>query len=366
MPKVPASHGGSHGGAAYTAGLDPSRVALIIETRPSSVIPALLSHFIATVPPAWIVKMVGTPESFSVVEKARSLQQHIASRKLELQYLPSYWPMNSSETVSQTLTNLTFYADFLAPAEWLLMFQTDSIICAASEQSIDDWVAKNYSWVGAPWNSDVPGGNGGLSLRHIPSIVEVLQKESRPVGHPQWEDLWITERLKNAAPAKEELYFSVESLYVEYPLGYHLRGSGKLVEFSVWGNKTRKRHIFDYCPETKILMGNMDLEAPNDGALLKQELAADAEKAREDAGLPATPAAPADPAEETRKAEEEKEMLATLADVTKELSEEAEDAPGASEFVSEGDRGRNSVASKASEAEVRPKATQNSPHYADS
>ncbi|KFX95658.1 hypothetical protein V495_07276 [Pseudogymnoascus sp. VKM F-4514 (FW-929)] len=283
MPKIPET---THTGAAAAAGataLDPTRIALIIETRATNVLPALLSHFVATLPPAWVVKLVGSQEAFSVVHKSHSLKQHIASKKLQLQELPSYYPVDSSESISQTLTNVTFYSEFLAPAEWALFFQTDSIICSASEQNIDDWVAKGYDWTGAPWNGDVPGGNGGLSLRHIPPIVEVLKKESREPGHRQWEDTWVCERLKNAAPASEEVYFSVESLYVERPLGYHIRGSGKLQDPIVWSNATRRRQIFDYCPETKILLGNMGMEPMEDADNRKKEQEADAKKAKEDA-----------------------------------------------------------------------------------
>jgi hypothetical protein len=283
MPKVPDTTHTSQGGGAVAPGLDPSRIALIIETRATNVLPPLLSHFVATLPPAWIVKLVGSQEAFSVVHKSHSLKQHIASKKLQLQELPSYYPVDSSESISQTLTNITFYSEFLAPAEWALFFQTDSIICSASEQNIDDWVAKGYDWTGAPWNGDVPGGNGGLSLRHIPAIVEVLKKESREPGHRQWEDAWICERLKNAAPAQEEFKFSVESHFVERPLGYHIRGSGKLQDPVIWSNATRRRYIFDYCPETKILLGNMGMEPMDDGEQRLEEIKKDEEKAKADA-----------------------------------------------------------------------------------
>lgn len=270
--------------------LDPTRVALIVETRPEKVLPGLLAHMIGTIPPQWIVKMVGTNESFGPVRKARALQQHIQSTKLQLVDLPDYYEMTSQETVSQTFTNITFYRDFLAPAEWVLMFQTDSIICAASEQSLDDWVAKGYSWVGAPWNMDVPGGNGGLSLRHVPTIVDMLKTKSRPVGYRQWEDTWLAEMLVDtAAPPVEEIHFSVESIYTEYPLGYHLRGSGLLMDGGVWSNGTRRRQIFEYCPEVKMLLGNMQRQASDDAKRLLEEKRLDENVWRKEQGLPLIP-----------------------------------------------------------------------------
>lgn len=138
-----------------TPSLDKKRVALIIETRPASVLPELLAHMISVLPPQWVVKMVGTNESLASTLSSRSLGYHLKSTKLQLVNLPDHYPMTRQETVSQTLTNITFYRHFMASAERISMFQTDSIICAASKQSVDDWVDKNYSWVGAPGFKDV-------------------------------------------------------------------------------------------------------------------------------------------------------------------------------------------------------------------
>lgn len=287
---APAAAGAKPVAAGVVPALDPKRVALIIETRPEQVLAPLLAHMIATVPPQWVVKMVGTKDSFGPVLKSRALKQHIKSTKLQLVDLPDHYPMTDQEKVSQTLTNITFYRDFLAPAEWLLVFQTDSIICANSEQSLDDWVAKGYSWVGAPWNMDVPGGNGGLSLRHVPSIVEVLKKHTREENYRQWEDTWLAEMLvETAAPPIEEIHFSVESIYTEYPLGYHLRGSGKLMDGGVWSNGTRRRQIFEYCPEVKMLLGNMQRQASDDAKRLLEEKRLDENVWRKAQGLPLIP-----------------------------------------------------------------------------
>jgi hypothetical protein len=241
--------------------LDPTRVALIMETRPQPLLPAVLSQFINNVPPAWIVRFVGSQEAFSVAMSSASITRHVKSGKLVLTEIPDFYPINSSESISTTLTNLTFYSEFLKPAEWILLFQTDSMICSASEQTLDDWVEKGYSWVGAPWHLGSSGGNGGLSLRHVPSIIEVLQNGTRKANSPLWEDRWLCDRLTNKAPPQVEMTFSVESVYYERPLGYHLRGSGKLMDPKVWKNDTRTQQIFSYCPETKIIVGNLKLES---------------------------------------------------------------------------------------------------------
>lgn len=240
--------------------LDPTRVALIIETRPIPHLPALLTAFIGTVPPQWIVKVVGLDVVFDFIRSSPSLVHHLNTGKLMLQEITPNYPTTDNEALSQTLTNHSFYGEFLAPAEWILMFQTDSMICSASNQTLDDWVEKGYDWVGAPWNIDVAGGNGGLSLRHVPAILRLLEKEQRIPEDPQWEDVWLCDRLTNAAPPSIEVHFSVESIYTERPLGYHLRGSGKLLDPVIWSNQTRKKQVLTYCPEIKIVLGNMGLE----------------------------------------------------------------------------------------------------------
>ena len=77
------------------------------------------------------------------------MQRYEASGKLNLVELPSQWSSDSRENASRMLTALSFYKDFLRPAEWLLVFQPDSVLCANSEQDLNDWLA--YDWVGAPW-----------------------------------------------------------------------------------------------------------------------------------------------------------------------------------------------------------------------
>jgi len=257
-PTTNASSAGSKGSlATANTNLDPTRVALLLETRPLPHLPALLAHFISVLPAPWVFRFVGSPEANSLISSS-SLSAHIKTGKLVITELPAKWTITDQETISVTLTDPTFYKDFLAPAEWLLMFQSDSIVCAASEHNIEDWIAQNYSWVGAPWNMEVKGGNGGLSLRHIPPIIKVLEKEVRQPG-PPWEDRWICDRLLQLDDARMpgpevEAQFSVESQWNEKPFGYHLMGSGKTLVPNIWDNKERKEHIFKYCPEVKIVL----------------------------------------------------------------------------------------------------------------
>ncbi|KAM3068460.1 hypothetical protein ACMFMG_009601 [Clarireedia jacksonii] len=252
--------------------LDPSRVALLLETRPLPHLPALLAHFISVLPPQWAFRFVGSPEANALISSS-SLSYHIKTGKLVVDELPPKYDIKSQESISTTLTDLSFYKEFLAPAEWLLMFQSDSIICAASEHSIEDFVSAHYSWVGAPWNMAVKGGNGGFSLRHVPTILKILEKEIRQPGSV-WEDRWLCDRLvemdeANMPGPEVEVLFSVESQWTEKPLGYHLIGSGKFMVQEIWGNEDRRKHIMEYCPEVKIIL---DVELLSEVKKLEDEL----------------------------------------------------------------------------------------------
>lgn len=254
--------------------LDHTKVALLLETRAIAHLPALLTHFISVLPGEWTVRFVGSDESLGMARKSVSLSNHIASGKLVLTELPEQYPINSQENISATLTDLSFYKEFLAPAEWLLVFQSDSIICSASEHSINEWVDKNHTWVGAPWHMDNRyGGNGGLSLRHVPIIIKLLETEKR-VANSDWEDRWLCDRLgvmegANMPPPSVEREFSVEGIWSDRPFGYHLRGSGLLLSGDIWGDATKRQAIFDYCPEIKIVL-DMDLVSHTDAT--KKEL----------------------------------------------------------------------------------------------
>lgn len=218
------------------------------------------------------------------------------SGKLDLTYIPSNMTTGSQEEISRFLTNLWLYEVVLQPAEWLLVFQTDSMLCANSRQSLNNWL--DYDWVGAPWNPTGRfGGNGGLSLRRVSSIIDVLRnQERRPNSEP--EDVWLTDRLGHRPNAKlangtASLTFSGEMFSGEAekvaeaakkkgkdkgkskdptkagelvkgiddwrdgfyePMGYHTGGSGETLHGGIWGTPEMRKHIWGYCPEVKMML----------------------------------------------------------------------------------------------------------------
>ena len=81
-----------------------------------------------------------------------------------------------------------FYRAFAA-YEYILIYQLDCLVFAGN---LEEWCRKGWDYVGAPWlnNLDKPEegflavGNGGFSLRRVPSALAVFRSR-RPVDDPE-------------------------------------------------------------------------------------------------------------------------------------------------------------------------------------
>jgi Protein of unknown function (DUF5672) len=125
-----------------------SKVALLIEGRPIPHLVPQLLHMISVVPPDWRFMFIGTNKSVISVSRSFATQYQEANGKLDLVVLPKPWSIESKEHVYRLLTDLNFYDQFLPNVEWLLKFESDSIMCARSDDSLNDWL--HYDWAGAP------------------------------------------------------------------------------------------------------------------------------------------------------------------------------------------------------------------------
>ncbi|KAK6531338.1 hypothetical protein TWF281_008149 [Arthrobotrys megalospora] len=235
-----------------------TKLALLIENRPQPHLTPLLLHFMSVVPPEWPFLFMGSNESIAHINRSAPIREYEKNGKLTMQLIPENMTVDNQENLSRTMTNVWFY-ERLLPAEWLFIFQTDSIICANSDVSLNDWVERGFTWVGASWGKDTKyGGNGGFSLRRVSHLLEVLTHQNRHSGE-KLEDWWLTDRLAHMPNAKmangtEEVAFSVEKVPYDTPIGYHTGWSGKLLMSQVWREREQRDQIFDYCPEIKMMM----------------------------------------------------------------------------------------------------------------
>lgn len=238
-----------------------SKVAFLVENRPLPMLAPLILQFMGVLPSDWRFRFMGSSESIRSIKNSRAIQHQVKAGKLDLTFIPSNMTTGGQEQISRFLTTSWLYEVVLQPAEWLLVFQIDSILCANSEGNIDDWL--EYDWVGAPWStSSRYGGNGGLSLRRVSSIIQILREQIRiPNSDP--EDVWLTSRLGHRPGAKVangslSLTFSGENIYYDKPMGYHTGGSGRNLGGGIWGTPELRQHIYEYCPEVKM---TLDMDA---------------------------------------------------------------------------------------------------------
>ncbi len=125
------------------------------------------------------------------------------------------------------------------------------ILCANSLDSLNNWL--QYDYVGAPWSPNSRfGGNGGLSLRRISPIIQILRQQSR-IPHTDPEDVWLSSRLGHrpgavVANGSESVRFSAENIWHEdpMPMGYHTGSSGKILPGGIWGEEAKREKIWKW------------------------------------------------------------------------------------------------------------------------
>lgn len=167
------------------------KVAVIIETR-RGIVPLVL-HFSAVLGEDWPLVIYTPAENFGSFSTSAALLRHQRSGRITIRSLAEgvYFPDWNS--VSDFLTTPWLWKD-LAPAEHVLLFQSDSILCAASVRKVEDFF--EYHLIGAPihpmWGF---GYNGGLSLRRRSTVLRVLNEWEWAVNpHPRPEDQWFFAR----------------------------------------------------------------------------------------------------------------------------------------------------------------------------
>jgi hypothetical protein len=125
-----------------------SKLAMIIEPKPIPHLVPQLLHMMAIVPPDWRFLFVGSNASVTLVGKSTAIQYNQKIGKLDLMIPPKPFQINEKELIWRMLTDMRFYDELLPGVEWLLKFESDAIMCANSEESLNDWL--HWDWAAAP------------------------------------------------------------------------------------------------------------------------------------------------------------------------------------------------------------------------
>lgn len=125
-----------------------SKLAVLIEARPIPHLVPQILHMMTVVPPDWRFLFIGSNKSVISVGKSFGARFQQATGKLDLMVAPKPWSIDSKEDVFRMLTDNRFYDELLPGVEWMLKYESDSIMCGNSEDSLNGWL--DYHWAGAP------------------------------------------------------------------------------------------------------------------------------------------------------------------------------------------------------------------------
>jgi hypothetical protein len=258
---IPAVHipdiNNHHASSSPTTSLQTSKVAAIMETRASHNLIPLILHFSSVLGPTWPIKIFTTAAVVTNLSISAPFKRHLDDKSFEIVYLPEGQKFNTHKSVSTFFTSAWFWEQ-LAPADHVLMFQADSMLCSNSPRKVDDFL--QWDFVGAPVDSGRGlgnGYNGGLSIRNVTMVLDIVKSSDweadrasgkyKGIANVDYEDQYFYAKMKerNATlPSPEEaVKFSVETMWGDQPLGYH--------QPNVW-QPTRMDEIMDWCPEYRM------------------------------------------------------------------------------------------------------------------
>lgn len=253
-----------------------------MENRPLPYLIPLLLHYISVVPPEWSFRFMGSEESNELLLSNPTIRRYVNHKKLFIDLIPyDLVPdINSYSTVNHLLTRPKLYEEWLWPAEWLFLFQDDSMICSASKRTLNDFVDEGWSFMGvSSFGHEKPHSlGGGFSLRRVSHLIRQL----RTYSFDQWaadgkiasEDyyfsmaLWDLEGAKQPTGAEASRFGVVFEYHEdpdEMPLGYHPYSSNGF--FRGKDGKKEQDKAYEYCPELAIItVGRWDCQcAPAPG-----------------------------------------------------------------------------------------------------
>lgn len=165
------------------------------------------------------------------------------------------------------------------PAEWLFLFQDDSMICSASKLTLNDFVDEGWSFLGASSNThDEPHSTGGgFSLRYVPHLIKQLHTYSfddwRKDGRIASEDYYFSMAMWDLPEAKMPhgpdairwgVVFEWSEKANEMPLGFHPFSSDGM--FRGPNGQENQKKAYAYCPELAIIsVGRWDCQCSPNG-----------------------------------------------------------------------------------------------------
>jgi Protein of unknown function (DUF5672) len=236
------------------------KVAVIVETRPLRTIIPIILHFAGILGPEWPILFLTRASAISTLSAyghgSQPFKRLVNTGQVKIIELPTEPYLGNYLGLSHFLASEWFWNQ-MGSAEYMLNFQTDSILCANSARKVEDFFG--YDFVGA-WHPWVPGTfNGGLSLRNVSlarkvvSTYNIADDVGAGTKDGEYEDVWFSRKMRTLGgrfpDEKRASEFAVDLVWGERPMGYH--GINKDTQKEILGEE-RMRQIFEWCPEAKL------------------------------------------------------------------------------------------------------------------
>ncbi|RFU27837.1 hypothetical protein B7463_g8493, partial [Scytalidium lignicola] len=238
-----------------------NKVAVITDTQYSPRLVPLILHYHAVLGPDWPIVFYTSEETLEKHFNPESANtsaiwnRAVQDGSIQIRPVPAEFNLTSRDGVNIYLSRPWLWEQ-LAPAQHVLVFQTDAILCGNSYRTMDDFL--EWDFIGAPIHDKEHLYNGGLSLRNRTMLLDILNdggnwEEETKSG--KWtmggEDVWFSKRMDQRGahlPSNSVgLTFACEYSWNFHgrmePLGFH----------KVHKNAADKlEEIADWCPEIAL------------------------------------------------------------------------------------------------------------------
>lgn len=238
-----------------------NKVAVITDTQYTSRLIPLILHYHAVLGPDWPIVFYTSPETISEHLQPESQtssavwRRAVEDGRIQVRSIPAEFNLTSRDGVNLYLSRPWLWEQ-LAPAQHVLLFQADAILCANSHRTVDDFL--EWDWIAATLHGSEHLYNGGLSLRNRTMILDILREGNNweeETKSGEWtmggEDVWFSRKMdQRGAHLPDNRYALKFACQYEWhltqetePLGYHKVHKNA----PGWIEK-----IANYCPEISL------------------------------------------------------------------------------------------------------------------
>jgi len=198
--------------------------AVIVEPRKHKALDFVLRNALDCLSKEWRIILFHGTKNITYV---KDLETNICNDRLCLVELPGVENLNNI-TYSELFTTRSIIYDNI-DTEVFIVFQTDSIIFKKNAHKINEYIEKEYDYIGPPWlqtnyyytKASNFIGNGGFSLRRKTKMLEIIDSidwYSLTEYCDKVEDLFFSICRDNISVSKPEYNVALEFCLGEVPL----------------------------------------------------------------------------------------------------------------------------------------------------